>query len=82
MKRTEGKELSVAVESFTLGEAVAVHSALLQAKSTMERDSKRIIKDHGRDVYDSIWRDVGTALEKITRMAKELRQLQGENDGA
>jgi hypothetical protein len=65
---------------FTLGESVAIHAALMESKKNLEQHSHDIIKANGRDVYDSVWRDVGTALEKITTMAKAARELQGDGE--
>jgi hypothetical protein len=64
---------------FTLGEMKACHAALMESKKHLEAHSAEIIKENGRDVYDTVWRDVGTALEKITMMAKAA--IEGENDG-
>ena len=69
------------VTGFSLSEAAAIHASLMETKRNLEKNSHDIIKREGRDVYDSVWRDVGTALEKITTMAKAARELQGDGNG-
>jgi hypothetical protein len=65
---------------FTRAEAVCIHAALMEAKNKLELKSHEIIKANGKDVYDTVWRNIGTALEKITTMAKAA--IEGENDAS
>jgi hypothetical protein len=62
---------------FTRAEAVCIHAALMEAKNKIEANSSAIIKNEGRDVYDTVWRNIGTALEKITTMAKAAIEGEG-----
>lgn len=66
-------------ETLTLNEVMVIHQSLMETKTRLEKNAAAIIKEQGRDVYDSIWRDCGTALEKLTSMAKSAMEREAGN---
>lgn len=78
-RNTEAERTLARLPSFTLGECVVIHTALLVTREHLKQNRLTIIADNGKDAYNAMWNDAHSATIKLAAMVADAMDTREES---